>query len=83
MKVTSEVLGALVPYLEPMASLDEVRVRLERAFATDAAPSGRVYSDRDLLSLFRMLLRQQIQDERINNITELHGLLAHVDEALA
>ena len=43
---------------------------------------SRVYSDRDLLELFRMLLRQQIDDERIYNITELWGLLGHVEEAL-
>lgn len=44
---------------------------------------ARVYTDRDLIELFRMLLRQQIREERINSISELHGLLEHVDEALA
>lgn len=29
---------------------------------------ARVYTDRDLIELFRMLLRQQIRDERINSI---------------
>lgn len=44
---------------------------------------ARVYSDRELLELFRMLLRQQIREERIHNFTELYGLLAHVEQALA
>lgn len=43
---------------------------------------ARVYTDRDLIELFRMLLRQQIREERINSISELHGLLEHVNEAL-
>lgn len=42
-----------------------------------------VYSDRELLELFQMLLRSQIREERINSIEELHGLLRHVNKALA
>ena len=43
---------------------------------------SRVYTDRDLIELFRMLLRQQIREERINSISELYGLLEHVEAAL-
>lgn len=50
--------------------------------AMELPTEARLYTDRELLEIFRMLLRQQIREERIKNITELEGLLVHVEAAL-